>query len=299
MRYYHSLSLVILLTLFFASCQRTTVAQPLPHPQESVPALTEVMYTASDSIEVEELLRAPLRGDTVLFYARHLIGRPYVPATLEVHDPEWLVVNLRGLDCTTLVETVLALAVTRQRGGTRFADYCQTLTEIRYRHGVRTDYTSRLHYFTWWKNDNAAKGFVREVTGRPFTGRMTVSNNYMTQHPDKYATLVAHPEFRPVITRMERAENGADGTYLPTAAVGRGPQALNMIKNGDIIGIVKMGGGIDISHLGFAVWGKDGKLHLLNASMLHKRVVEETMTLQEYLQRQKRLGIKVLRPSVG
>ena len=128
---------------------------------------------------------------------------------------------------------------------------------------------------------------------------MTVSNTYMTQHPDKYSMLVAHPEFRPIITRMERSENGPDGTFLPTNAVGRGPQALNMINNGDIIGIVKMSGGIDISHLGFAVWGSDGKLHLLNASSLHKRVVEETMTLQQYLIRQKRLGIKVLRPCVG
>ena len=287
---------LLLLPFVLTACGKPGVAQPA----EATPVnMSEVIYEKSDSVEVEQLLREPLQGDTVLHYARHFIGRPYVGHTLEVHDPEWLVVNLRGLDCTTLIETVLALAVTKQEGGTTFADYCRNLTRIRYRNGVRGDYTSRLHYFTWWKNDNQAKGFVTEVTGRPFTSRMTVSNTYMSQHPDKYKMLVAHLEFRPTIARMESEANGADGTYLPTAAVGRGPQALNMIKDGDVIGIVKMGGGIDISHLGFAVWGSDKKLHLLNASSLHKKVVEETMTLQEYLQRQKRPGIKVLRPCVG
>lgn len=290
---------LLLLPLLLTACSKPVVAQS---PTDNVAPrydLSEVIYEKSDSIEVERLLAEPLGADTVLHYARHFVGRPYVGATLEVHDPEWLVVNLRGLDCTTLVETVLALALTRQQGGTRFADYCANLEHIRYRDGVRDGYTSRLHYFTWWKHDNQAKGIVTGVSGRPFTAPMTVSNTYMTAHPDKYAMLTAHPEFRPVITRMERAGNGPDGRYLPTAACGRGPAALGMIKNGDVIGIVKMSGGIDISHLGFAVWGSDQKLHLLNASSLRKKVVEETMTLQEYLQRQRRPGIQVLRPCVG
>ena len=51
----------------------------------------------------------------------------------------------------------------------------------------------------------------------------------------------------------------------------------------------------DIAHLGFAVW-KDGKLHLLNASMLHKKVVEEPMTLYQYLQQHStHTGIRIIR----
>ena len=46
---------------------------------------------------------------TSLDFARRLKGRPYVASTLEVADPERLVVNLRGLDCATLVETASAL----------------------------------------------------------------------------------------------------------------------------------------------------------------------------------------------
>ena len=36
--------------------------------------------------------------------------------------------NLRELDCATLVETSLALAWTRRRRETAFADYCRSLT---------------------------------------------------------------------------------------------------------------------------------------------------------------------------
>ncbi len=286
-------------SLILVGCTKPSVAQSVEQAKTSAADLSEVVFEKSDSIEIEQLLSAPLGSDTILYYARYFVGRPYVGNTLEVHDPEWLVVNLRGLDCMTFVETVLALAVTRREGGIAFADYCRNLARIRYRGGERGDYTTRLHYFTWWKRDNVAKGFLSEVTGRPFTGRMVVNDTYMSQHADKYPMLKAHPEFRPVIARMEREGNGSDGTYLPTAAVGRGPQALNMVRSGDVVGIVKMNAGIDVSHLGFAVWGSDRKLHLLNASSLHKKVVEETLTLQEYLQRQKRPGIKVLRPCVG
>ena len=54
--------------------------------------------------------------------------------------------------------------------------------------------------------------------------------------------------------------------------------------------------GLDYSHLGFAVWGKDGRLHLLNASSVHHRVVEEPMTLHRYLKERKTsVGIRLLR----
>ena len=43
-------------------------------------------------------------------------------------------------------------------------------------------------------------------------------------------------------------------------------------------------------------WGKDGKLHLFNASSIHKKVVYEPMTLQQYMsQHPTQLGIRVIR----
>ena len=67
------------------------------------------------------------------------------------------------------------------------------------------------------------------------------------------------------------------------------------VKDGDIIAITCNKKGLDIAHLGFAVWRDDG-LHLLNASMLHKKVVEEPMTLYKYLQQHpSHTGIRIVR----
>ena len=263
--------------------------------QDGQQALSEVVYEKEDSILVERMLQQTPQGNIVLFYARQFIGNPYVAHTLEIHDPEYLVVNLRGLDCTTYVETVLALVRTKQEGKTRFIDYCRNLEKIRYRGGERKGYTSRLHYWTWWMHDNIEKGILTDVQDATyFTGKMVVANDYMTQHPNSYKIIAAHPEFLPEITRMEKAQNGPDGYYLPTANTALPHTKLSMVNDGDVVGIVKMSGGIDISHLGFVAWGKDGKMHLLNASSLAKKVVEDPVTLQQYLQRQKRLGVRIL-----
>jgi hypothetical protein len=67
------------------------------------------------------------------------------------------------------------------------------------------------------------------------------------------------------------------------------------IHDGDIIAITCNKKGLDIAHLGFAVWKKNG-LHLLNASQLRKKVVEEPMTLYRYLQKHpSHTGIRIIR----
>ena len=54
--------------------------------------------------------------------------------------------------------------------------------------------------------------------------------------------------------------------------------------------------GLDVSHLGLAVWGTDGQLHLLNASQIHKHVVLEPMTLFDYMKKHPtQLGVRVIR----
>ena len=74
-----------------------------------------VEYNAKDSLEVVQLL-AESSLQSPLDFARRLCGRPYVAHTLERGD-EHLVVNLRGLDCATLVETASALAMARRQLG--------------------------------------------------------------------------------------------------------------------------------------------------------------------------------------
>lgn len=260
-----------------------------------------VVYAKADSLWVTGVLRKAQRcqpGTCMpLFFARQLVGRPYVGHTLEGHGGEPLVVNTRQLDCTTLVETVTALVLCVQSGQSSFSDFAANLCRLRYRRGVRQGYTSRLHYFTDWILDNEQLGLVREHSSKcpPFNAVQTVRVSYMSAHPQKYIALRSHPEDVAVIARTERAVSGRRFRYIPKGALTNSRAVRNAVHDGDIIAITCNRKGLDIAHVGFAVWKRDG-LHLLNASSVHKKVVEEPMTLRRYLfKHPSHTGIRVVR----
>ncbi len=300
-----------LLPLLLWSCQpkqsassstaEAPVAEASSQTVSSSPAAASILdscvYTKADSVQVVELLKLQPTDNDVLFYARQFKGLPYVASTLEVADPERLVVNLRELDCTTLVETTLALTLTKRQHGSSFEQYCQNLKRLRYWGGQMNGYLSRLHYFTWWMHDNISKGLVEEVKdAKHFTTPICIANHYMSAHPDKYKFLKGNQQRIDSIAKLERSYNGRDGYYLSEEKTELKKTALSSIHDGDIVAIVTKKDGIDYSHLGFAVWGKDGYLHLLNASSIHHKVVEEPKTLRQYLREHpSSIGIRLLR----
>ena len=249
----------------------------------------------SDSASVERLLAG---GDTTtLYYARRLLDVPYVANTLEANDREQLVVNLRQLDCTTLIETVCALTLCARHGLADYRSYCRFLQQLRYRNGRLDGYKSRLHYFSDWIADKEAMGIVREITSdtRPFTAEQTLSINYMSTHRQAYKALRRKPELVKQIALQEKLLSGRKCRYIPKRETSDSESLKSVIRDGDIIAITSSKAGLDIAHLGFAVWRSDG-LHLLNASQLHKKVVEEPMTLNQYLSRHpSHTGIRVVR----
>ena len=260
-------------------------------------ARAQVTYTTTDSITICRLLKEAPRKASTLWFARQFHGIPYVAHTLEVNDNEQLVVNTRQLDCTTLVETVTALTICVQQEKRRWADYLRTLRTLRYRQGVMDGYTSRLHYFTDWIDDKQLMGIVSEIQGPnpPFTALQKVQVSYMSQHPQSYKALKANAALVPVIKRQEQALTGKTYRYIPKQAI-RNTQLLRQtIKDGDIIAITCNKKGLDIAHLGFAVWQKDG-LHLLNASSIHHKVVTEPLTIRQYLQKHSTFtGVRIIR----
>ena len=261
-------------------------------------AEAQVTYQQADSITVCRLLAKAKPTTSTLWFARQFLGVPYVAHTLEVNDNEQLVINTRQLDCTTLVETVTALTLCARQGKRSWNDYLQTLRTLRYRQGVLTDYTSRLHYFSDWIADKQAMKIVSEIQSPnpPFTAVQRVSVNYMSTHPAAYKALKAQPKLVSVIRQQEQRLTGTRARYIPKSALRRSTKALRQaVHDGDIIAITCKKKGLDIAHLGFAVWQKDG-LHLLNASMIHKKVVEEPMPFYQYLQKHSsHTGIRVLR----
>lgn len=263
------------------------------------PAVSRTLYTSADSARVVELLRSEVQGESeVLFYARQFLGVPYVARTLEQGDPERLVVNLRQLDCTTLVETVLALTMTKRQNRDSFADYCHQLMQLRYWNGQLDGYLSRLHYFSWWMEDHLSRGMLQEVYHpQYFTQVLRVNNSYMSTYPSRYPLLKGRPSRIARIRQLEQQHNGVSWRYIPASALGASRSDLGtVVRDGDLIALVTRKKGLDFSHLGFAVWGSDRRLHLLNASSLHHRVVEEPKTLKQYLDEHPScLGISVLR----
>ncbi len=255
-----------------------------------------------DSVLVERLLERGKREATQplhLWYARQFLGTPYVGQTLEVNPQEQLVVNLRQLDCTTFVETALALALTHRQGSTHYAEYCRNLARIRYRDGRLNGYPSRNHYFTQWIDSNGRQGIVRERQTFPniMTETQTLALHYMSQHPQFYPMLKNDTAHQHRIRRYEQECLGRTVRYIPRAQLNqRRSSALGKsIHDGDILAIVTRKDGLDTSHIGFAQWGSDGRLHLLNASQIHKKVVLEPMTLYQYMGKHpSQLGIRVI-----
>lgn len=251
----------------------------------------------TDSIFIERALRQAPSGAGTLHFARLLMGRPYIAHTLEVNDEEQLVVNTRQLDCTTLVENVVALTLCHEQKKMSFADFREVLQRIRYRGGVIDGYPSRLHYFTDWIIDNSRKGIVSEIQQKkaPFTSVQTVSVNYMSRHPQSYKALKAHPQYVSVIAGQEKLLTGQKFRFIPKSEIRNSKLLRSVIHDGDILAITTSKAGLDIAHLGFAVWRKDG-LHLLNASQIHHQVVEEPMTFRKYLSKHPaHTGVRVIR----
>ena len=251
----------------------------------------------ADSVKICQLLSQANHETSVLWLARQFLGVPYVAHTLEINDDERLVVNTRQLDCTTFVETVTALKLCAQADKHSFADYLNVLRQLRYRKGKMAGYTSRLHYFTDWIRDKAEMQLVIDVQqpNPPFSAVQTVQVDYMSTHPNAYKALKANAALVPEIRAHEQSLTGMKVRYIPKRSVRNNALLRKVVKDGDILAITCNKKGLEIAHLGFAVWRKDG-LHLLNASMIHKKVVEEPMTLYQYLQRHKtHTGIRVVR----
>ncbi|MBP3827599.1 MAG: DUF1460 domain-containing protein [Prevotella sp.] len=268
---------------------------------------TVPQYTSEDSIRVMNLLQSAEKdaakdstaGQTMLRIGRAIekMNIPYVAHTLEPNDQERLVINLRELDCTTFVESAMALTLCVRSGRTTFDDYCRILQKIRYWQGRAPQYIRRLHYFTSWIEDNTTMDLVRELQtpNPPFTAVQTVQAHYMTQHVDKYRMLTVNPQDVPMIREMEKRIEGKKYRYIPKQQLYNNRLLRNTIHDGDIIVIITNIKGLDTQHIGIAAWHADG-LHLLNASSIHHRVIEEPMTLRQYLYKHPTMpGIRIVR----
>ncbi|MBN1665314.1 MAG: DUF1460 domain-containing protein [Deltaproteobacteria bacterium] len=226
-------------------------------------------------------------GDLALRVGKYFLNTPYGTSTLETQDTERIVVNLRQLDCITLIENVVALTRLIKEKGTNFETFAATLQKVRYRGGDMQGYSSRLHYFSDWFYDNQLKGFVFDITedigGIPY--KKTV--NFMTKHPKQYPCLATGSQFEEML-QIEKDLSRRTFHRIPKKDL---PQCADLIKDGNLLAITAAKAGLDVLHTALAI-RIDGQLRLLHASQEKGQVVISEQTLSEYLEEKKeRTGI--------
>lgn len=263
-----------------------------------------IVFNDSDSLAVEKLLAEashhPCDTNWMIWFANKFMGVPYVGQTLDKESEESLVVNLRELDCTTFIETVLALSKCAQQQKTSFEDYCLWLQNIRYIGGT-VDYRKRQHYFTIWMEENERKGITETIRHNiyPFSATQRININYMTTHVDSYTMLKTHKEWIPGIRDLENSVNGKKFLYIPKANLKPSKENNTILRNyihdGDIISILTSRSGLDTSHIAIAHWRNDG-LHIIHASSLYKKVIDDPTPFYDYMMKYpKHIGIRICR----
>lgn len=250
---------------------------------------------ATDTLRITEILTSPSVTDVAddgartVAIAEMFLGTPYVGGGIE-DTPEMLTIRFDSLDCTTFVETVLALEMTLEERRSSWHDFAYNLERLRYRGGSLNGYASRLHYVSDWIIDNSHRGNLQEVTERIGKSTSQIKTlDFMSRNRDKYPALANDNEFE----RMKGFEMGYRShrySYI------KGVDIKNAdIKDGDIIAIATKTPGLDVQHVGIAKL-EGGVVHLIHASSAAGKVVVDKLPLTEYLRRNRSAtGVRVIR----
>lgn len=227
------------------------------------------------------------------FYARQLLGTPYVAHTLE-DDQEMLTINIHELDCLTFIETLYSLTRATLNRRYSWRDFAANVENIRYRGGEMGDYSSRIHYISEWIIDNHIRGNLVEITpDLPHVDYMIKNIDYMTHHTDSYRQLKNDSVMVEKIRRYELRRHRfpyVKRSWLNDKAV------KAALRSGDFVSLVTKTEGLDVSHNGIIIVDDKGDPYLLDASMSGGKVMLESKPLFKYLERSKtNIGIRVFR----
>lgn len=240
--------------------------------------------------EKNNLSKKPI-NEIMIEIGKSFTGTPYVGNTLDSSGKEALVTNLHGLDCWTFFENTLVISRLIRDGKKTFNDYKKELEFIRYRGGIRTDYTSRIHYFIDWLYDNTKKGVVKDVNKEIGGVKLDKKINFMTVNRLLYPPLKSD-EFVKVLRKIEEDISSRDYYYIPTNLL---PKIESKLNNGDIVGIMTSREGLDTGHTGL-IYKDEKVVRIMDASSLIGKVSISDETLYEYLTTAKKPGIIIARP---
>ncbi len=239
-------------------------------------------------------------GERVAAMGKLFLGTPYVAHTLdEDATKEELVINLRGFDCVTFYENMVAFArIIKKYTNPTMENLRDELKHLRYRDGKIDGFHSRLNYTIDYLYDACHKEILCDATytvGGKYLNHDSREINFMTAHRSLYKQLANNDaEFSAMQTVESKilARKGFD--YILKDDV----SAVDFkIQTGDIVGITTNIEGLDCSHTGIAIRMQDGRIHFMHASSLMGKVIISEESLDEYLTHSShQTGIIIARP---
>lgn len=226
------------------------------------------------------------------------VGRPYLvsplgegPAGVYDRDP---LHRFDGFDCTTFVETVMALSLARDA-----ADFERLMDLIRYKDGV-VSFGARNHFpDADWIPNNARAGFVRDITREIAGNEGAMIATAVVDKAGWYRKLGAaglsvpgasKPELDALLLRLNAegqaiAPESVDLPYVSLDSIFAAGTAVNQslldrIPSGAILNVVRpnwdlvnaIGTRMNVSHQAFVI-RKDGRLLVRHATPAGDRKV--------------------------
>ncbi len=289
-------NLFFLICLVLVTC---STKQPVKQVAHAATMTDMRFHCDSDTVIINNLLMKGYESgladanELVEFYARQLLGTPYVAHTLEA-DKEILTINVHELDCLTFIETLYALARTTLNKRYSWRDYAANIENVRYRNGTMGDYSSRIHYMSEWIIDNHVRGNLVEVTpDLPHAEYMVKDINYMSSNPGNYRQLKNDTAMVAKIKRYELLRHRFP--YLKRSWL-NDKNVKAELRSGDFVSLVTKIEGLDVSHNGIIIKDDKGDPYLLDASLGGGKVMLESTPLFKFLERSKsNIGIRVYR----
>jgi hypothetical protein len=212
-------------------------------------------------------------GKRIDFLSKQFLDTDYVESTLigNKDAPEVFVINLKVVDCITLIEYVEAMRLSDS-----FSAFERNLQKVRYKSGI-VEFMSRNHFFTDWREFHAE--YIADVTGKLGGEKTRTIQKTLNQRENGTHFL---PGIQPVQREVQ---------YIPSDKIDR--SVLNKLSTGDYLGIYSSKAGLDVSHAGILI--KDGdSIFLRHASSQSELRKVADQDFKKYIA--DKPGIIVLRP---
>jgi hypothetical protein len=278
-------------------------------------------FTPPTAEEINQLLdrtSAFPAPDRIEQISDRFLGAPYVLGALgegtEDHYDSDPLYRFDSFDCTTFVETVMALSHARN-----LTEFQAMMLSIRYRDGEVSFFTRNHFPETDWVPNNILAGFLRDATREAASPHQTYEANTVISKRGWYSKLPITTVTAPGLTEQERRtrhaelqttgmqfpDENASTPYLHLSTITADPTTLERIPLPSIINIIrpnwklagKIGTNLNVSHQAL-VFRKNGVITMRHASSAGKKVIDVPLAteLSSYQGSPTIKGIQVLEP---